>query len=98
MATNINKIIKTCKPFWPASAYFVNSATVFVNSATVFVNSATPRGPAPAPPRRSFIKVCSGHQSPGMDCFRLRLYMAKPISNTMLKHRGSQGRGAPINR
>ena len=58
MATNINKIIKTCKPFWPASAYFVNSATVFVNSAT-------PRGPAPkafprgkdatAPPRRSFI-------------------------------------------
>ena len=36
MATNINKIIKTCKPFWPASAYFVNSAT--------------PRGPAPAAP------------------------------------------------
>ena len=43
MATNINKIIKTCKPFWSASAYFVNSATVFVNSAT-------PRGPAPAAP------------------------------------------------
>ena len=41
MATNINKIIKTCKPFWPASAYFVNSATVFVNSATL-------RGHAPA--------------------------------------------------
>ena len=61
MATNINKIIKTCKPFWPASEDFVNSATVFVNSAT-------PRGPAPAPPCRSFIKVCSGHQSPGMDC------------------------------
>ena len=43
MATNINKIIKTCKPFWPASEDFVNSATVFVNSAT-------PRGPAPAAP------------------------------------------------
>ena len=41
MATNINKIIKTCKPFWPASEDFVNSATVFVNSATL-------RGHAPA--------------------------------------------------
>ena len=59
MATNINKIIKTCKPFWPASEDFVNSATVFVNSATL-------RGHAPAvlfihflsvPPERcSFVK------------------------------------------
>ena len=44
MATNINKIIKTCKPFWPASEDFVNSATVFVNSAT-------PRGRAPKVPQ-----------------------------------------------
>jgi len=30
---------------------------------------AFPRGKdATAPPRRSFIKVCAGHQSPGMDC------------------------------
>lgn len=43
MATKIRKNIKTCKAFWPASAYFVNSATVFVNSAT-------PRGHAPAAP------------------------------------------------
>ena len=48
MATKIRKNIKTCKAFWPASADFVNSATVFVNFATVFVNSATPRGHAPA--------------------------------------------------
>ena len=43
MVANIIKIIKICKPFWPASAYFANSATVFVNSAT-------PRGHAPAAP------------------------------------------------
>ena len=54
MATNINKIIKTCKPFWPASAYFVNSATVFVNSAT-------PRGHAPAAPQTSF-SFCSARK------------------------------------
>ena len=41
MATNINKIIKTCKPFWPASEDFVNSATVFVNSATPLNRSSS---------------------------------------------------------
>ena len=35
MATNINKIIKTCKPFWPASEDFVNFETVFVNFETL---------------------------------------------------------------
>ena len=54
MATNINKIIKTCKPFWPASEDFVNSATVFVNSAT-------PRGRAPAAPQSSF-SFCSARK------------------------------------
>ena len=56
MATNINKIIKTCKPFWPASAYFVNSATVFVNSAT-------PRGHAPAAPFIHFLSNARGDRS-----------------------------------
>ena len=60
MATKIRKNIKTCKAFWPASAFFVNSATVFVNSAT-------PRGPAPAPPRRSLHQGTPGHHSPGVD-------------------------------
>ena len=50
MATKIRKNIKTCKAFWPASAFFVNSATVFVNFATAFVNSATPRGEGPPGP------------------------------------------------
>ena len=41
LTTKISKIFETCKSFLPASAFFVNSATVFVNSAT-------PRGHAPA--------------------------------------------------
>ena len=61
MATKIRKNIKTCKSFLPASAFFVNSATVFVNSAT-------PRGHAPAPPRRSLHQGTPGHHSPGVDC------------------------------
>ena len=51
MATKIRKNIKTCKAFWPASADFVNSATVFVNSAT-------PRGEGPpGPPNLHFLSV-----------------------------------------
>ena len=51
MATKIRKNIKTCKAFWPASAFFVNSATVFVNSAT-----RRGEGP-PGPPNLHFLSV-----------------------------------------
>ena len=82
MATNINKIIKTCKPFWPASEDFVNSATVFVNSAT-------PRGHAPAAPFIHFLSVpperkptCQGGHARG-DRSLADLPKTKPPSSSL---------------
>ena len=50
LATNIIKIIKICKPFWPESEDFVNSATEIVNSAT-------PRGRGIIAPFIHFLSV-----------------------------------------